>query len=517
MQLKLVTTMATDALPHTGLDTIVRAAGMSHQKVSIHKNVRIEDVSGHLPEEITGQLMSVEISPHVPDKPELSGLLMGNFAEDTEYGTLIFQLSEDKTDISPFCVKLNIFNNALIKFNIKTTNTNGKTTDYLKLNRYLKKMRNLEYRRFKIVNGDEQILISSCPHVNDVFTSLEIDIVSKLRELELKTGRFLGIPHYFSESFLASLHRLNESWEGLMENKREREFNKLRKQQPIVKFTTLKVILKGEHDEVLNVLYSEERGWINYNSIGFNPNSKANKALWQSIAKKHGPFTLSSRSRIYKAEEFYDALTNSLTEQLLLQAVINLLNQPVNEPSCTKSNITINFKVPVQSGWSNIQPIEIEIKDVDPLYNKLETLIIAEDYVSAIQLLERYKDGFLEDLAFAYALDGRYDDSVVCAEEAIRIDHRSIAHFTKGLAYAGKGDFKSAYSAYLLAVHVCNVATYPVPKENLEKLINVKKIQTDEVYDQIIELLNQSRSPMKDNEKCYCHSGRKFINCHGSL
>lgn len=516
MRLKLVTTMAKDALPHTGLDTIVRAAGMSHQKVSIHKNIRIEDGSGHLPEEITGQLVSVEISPHVPDKPELSGLLMGNFVEDTQYGTLIFQLSEDKTNISPFCMRLNIFNNALINFNIRATNTNGKTTDFLNLDRYLKKMRNLEYRRFKIVNGDEEILVSSCPSVNDVFTSLEIDIISKVRELELKTGRALGIPHYSSEQFLASLDRLDESWEGLAENKRERELSKLRRQQPIVKFTTFKVILKGEHDEVLNVFYSEERGWINYNSFGFTPNSNANKALWQSIAKKHGPITLSSRNRIYKAEEFYSALNNNLSEQLLLQTVINLLNQPVYEPSRTKSNITINFKAPVQSGWSNIQHIEIEIKDVDPLFNELETMLIAEEFVSAIHLLEKYKDNFLEDLAFAYALDGRYDDSVVCADEAIRNDHRSVAHFTKGLAFAGKGDFKSAYSAYLQAVHVCNVATHQVPKENLEKFINDNQIQTDEEYEKIIRLLDQSRPPMKDNEKCYCHSGRKFIKCHGS-
>lgn len=517
MKFKLVSTMGKEAFSHTDIYTIMRAAGLSHQKVLFHKNVRIEDVSGHLPEEIIGNLLSVEISPTVPDKPGLSGILMGDFVENTDYGTLTFQILEDKNKIAPFYLRLDIFHEALIDIKIRSTITNGSTTDFLRLHQYLEKMKNMEYRRFKIINAENvQVLVSSCPNIKDVFTSLEIDIVTKLRELEVKSGRDFGIPPYCRKLFLTSLDKLNESWEGLTDYQRERELAKLSKQQPIVKFTLLKVILKGEQDEVINVMFSEERGWINYNSIGFTPNSTANKVLWQSIAKKHGPFTLISRNRIYKADEFFNALNNKLPEQLLLQAVINLLNQPVNEPVCTKSIITINFKDPVQSGWSNIQHIEIEIKDADPLYNELETYIFASDFVPAIHLLEIYKEDFLEDLAFAYALDGRYEESIVCAEEAIRKDRRSVAHFTKGLAYAGKGDFKSAYSAYHLAVHLCNVASHPVPKENLEKMIHDKQIQTDEVYEKIVKLLSKPRPPMKDNDKCYCHSGRKFKNCHGS-
>jgi hypothetical protein len=101
--------MTANALPHTDLFTIMTAAGLSYQKISIHKNIRIEDVSGHFPKEITGSLISVEISPHKPDKPELSGMLMGSFVEDPEYGTLTFHISKDKDNIAPFYLNLNIF------------------------------------------------------------------------------------------------------------------------------------------------------------------------------------------------------------------------------------------------------------------------------------------------------------------------------------------------------------------------------------------------------------------------
>jgi tetratricopeptide (TPR) repeat protein len=377
-------------------------------------------------------------------------------------------------------------------------------------------MKNMEYRRFTIVNSDgEQLLISSCPNMKHEFTSIEIEVISKINELERKSGKTIGIPHYYSQPLHTALDTLIDSWDGLTEEQRKKELRGFIGRHDTVNFTAYKVVLKGKHDEVRNLIYYEERGWINYNSLGLSFYRGAMRARWQRTIKEHGPITLSTRNRLYTGGVFFNALNNSISNHILLQSVMNLLNRPVTEPSTSKSHITINFKASVQYGWSNVQQIEIEIKDVDPLFNELEALLLDRDYMTAIPLLEQYKDTFLEDLAFAYALDGRFDDSIACANEAIERDRSSVAQFTKGLALAGKGDFNSAHDAYLLAVHACTAEWHPVAKENIEKLIQDKHIQTDNLYDSILRLLDQPRPPMADNEKCYCRSGRKFKNCHG--
>lgn len=508
--------MAKNALPHTDLFTIVTAAGLSHQKVSLHRNIRIQDSSGYLPAEASGELMTIEISPHKPDKPALSGVLMGSFVEDPDYGVLSFHISKDKDNCSPYYLKMDIFHKTLINLNIGAPKANGKTTDFLALHRYLEKMKNLDYRRLTIVNGDGELLLtSSCPKMKSDFTSLEIEVVSKINELERKSGEVIGIPHHFPQLFLATLNKLIDTWEILTEEQRQKGLHNLIEHHGVVKFTVYNVVRKGEHEEALNVFFSEERGWINYNSLGFSPINGTERARWKRIAKEHGPFKLSIRSRLYTAEEFYSSLNNDRSDQMLLPYIMNLINSPVTELSNYKSQLTINFKSPVKYGWNNIQHVEIVIEDVDPSYNELESLLLSGDYVTAIPLLEGYKDEFLEDLAFAYALDGRFDDSLECANEAIKRDYRSVAHFTKGLAFVGKGDFNSAYASYLLAVHACTAKWHPVARGNLEEFIRNKHIQTNDVYDKIYQLLDHPRRPMEDNGKCYCRSGRKFKNCHG--
>ncbi|WP_264737351.1 SEC-C metal-binding domain-containing protein [Cytobacillus firmus] len=515
-QFKLISARGNNALPHTDLFTIMTAAGLSHRKVSIHKNVQIEDTSGHLPETIAGSLMSVEISPRKPDKPELSGILSGSFIENREYGTLVFHISKDRESNAPFYMNLNIFHKSLIDVNIKAKIANGKTADFLALQGYLKKMKNKDYRRFKILNSDgEQVLTSSCPNMHYDFTSLELESISQINKLEQISGTTIGIPYYYNENFLTILNRIIEKWEDLTGEQRQKKLHDLIRLHGIVKLTAYKVILKGEDDEVLNVSFSEESGWIDYHSLGFSSNSGSMKVRWRQIAKDHGPITLSIRNRAYGAAQLYYALNNRITDKIFLQSLANLLNQPVTERSAYKSHITINFKAPVKYGWYNVQHIDIEIKDVDPSINELEVLLLADDYVTAIPLLENYKDAFLENLAYAYALNGQFDESILCANEAIGMDHRSVAHFTKGLAYVGKGDFHSAYNAYLLAVHVCTAEWYPIAKENLERLIRDNDIQTNVVSDKIHKILDDPRPPMNDNEKCYCRSGRKFKNCHG--
>lgn len=515
-QFKLITTMGKNALPHTDLFTILTASGLSHQKVSIHKNVRVEDISGHLPEETSGTLLSIEISPQKPDKPELSGVLVGNFVEDKELGTIIFHLSKNENNTPPFYLNLKMYHQALIDVNIKAAITNGKTADFLALHRFLKKMKNLDYRRFAILNSDgEQILISSCPNMQHDFSPVEIEVISKVNQLEQKIGKTIGVPQNYSQGFIKLLNKLIESWESLTEEQRKRELGELIRQHGTVNLTAYKVILKGENDEVCNVSFFEERGRINYNSFGLKFSSGAMRARWQRIKKEHGPITLAVKNKLYSPRQLFDSLNNTESDQMLLQTLMNLLNKFEMENSGCKSDVLINFKAPIEDGWTKVQHIEIEIKEVEDSFNKLETLLLERDYVTAIPLLECYKEGFLEDLAFAYALNGSFDDSIECANEAIERDCRSVAHFTKGLAYVGMGDFKCAYAAYFQAVHVCTAEWHPIAKENLEMLIQENNIQTDDVYEEILRMLDKPRLPIDDNEKCYCGTGRKFKNCHG--
>lgn len=83
----------------------------------------------------------------------------------------------------------------------------------------------------------------------------------------------------------------------------------------------------------------EERGWINYNSLGFSLINGTEKARWKRIAKEHGPFKLSIRSRIHTAGEFYLSLNNDRSDQMLLPYIMNLLSSPVTEPSNYKSRL----------------------------------------------------------------------------------------------------------------------------------------------------------------------------------
>lgn len=505
-------------MPHTDFKTILTAAGMASQKVSFHKNITIEDLSGHLPKDIADGLISVEIIPQQPVVPEISGMLMGQFVEDPQYGILSFQLIKNKEIIPPFYMKIDVFHQNKINIKIHTSLANGTTTDFLALKRYQDKFQKLQYRRFRILSPEgNTILESSCPNMNTVVSSREAEVVLKIHELEEKSGKIIGVPRTFSKPFLTSLDTLVQSWDTLTDDQRQKQFRIMDREHGTVCLTTYKVMVVGNQEEIKNLFYSEDPGWINYHSLGIRPYNKAMRAQWIQIAKSHGAIALNIRNRLHSGEEFFSLLSRRIKKDtLVLKSILSLLTDKTEEPFPMKSRITIRFHKPVEYGWNRVQHIDVVIKNEDSsLLLELESLISSGQYETAIPLLEKYKDDNLENLAFAYVLAGQYDDALSCSNEAITMYPRSIALFTKGLAYAGKGDFNAAYGFYKHAVFAVRDNWHPIAKENLMKVIEKNSIQTDEVYNRILKLLDKPRIPIKDDDKCFCNKGRKYKNCHG--
>lgn len=516
--MKVVVTNQPDALPHTDFFTLLTAAGLAHQKVTFHKDVRIVDMSGILPPEANGDILSVEITPQKPDNPGLSGTLMGWFEEDLEYGTISFHVLKDKDEIAPFQMNLSVFSRTTLDVNFKTNLAFAKTEEYLDLHRYIEKMKKSKYRRFYIVNSvGERVLVAGNPNMRYDYDQNEIDLVQNIRNLEELSKEEIGIPHQLHPNFVSSVQNLIEKWEELTEEERTKQLKMVVNSHGQIKFTSYKVILKNEQGEIQSVIYKEFDGWLRYQSFGVHPTSSSAKANWQRIVKTRGEMMSRMKNRVFRPEEFYHALANNPAEKILLNTIFELQKISATEMMSCKTDITIIYHKPVVHGWSHFQMIEIELLPTAPSFNQLEELNKAKKFKEALPLLEEFKDSFIENLAFSYILNERYDDAIRVSDEIIQMDMRTVAHFTKGLGYVGNGDYKAAYRAYELAVHACSSTWHPIAKENLEKLICEQHIQSDGTLKKIIDMLNRPIQMNQDNEKCYCGSGKKFKNCHGKI
>ncbi|MCK2016350.1 SEC-C metal-binding domain-containing protein [Peribacillus frigoritolerans] len=131
--------------------------------------------------------------------------------------------------------------------------------------------------------------------------------------------------------------------------------------------------------------------------------------------------------------------------------------------------------------------------------------------------MKKYDEKFKVDLAYAYALNGEYKKSIDLCNEISEDDFGSVVHMTRGLVYVGLGEFDLAFQAYELGIHACMHKWFPVAKENLEIFIQEKNIDINENLNNILFLLSKERKPLKRKNSCYCNSGKKFKNCHGTL
>ena len=216
-------------------------------------------------------------------------------------------------------------------------------------------------------------------------------------------------------------------------------------------------------------------------------------------------------------ESLFEQISHFDDEEFFFKQFFRLLQAQGDSNTCLpQAQVTALLKEPAIRSWQNVQMAEITISNISDDFLKMMELMNEEKYEEALDLMELYRDSIsLENLAYAYVVSGNYTKGIELAEEAIKTDFESVAHFTKGLGYVGLKEFDTAYDAYELAIHASSHDWYPKARANLVSFIEHHGIELTDRVKQIVALLNTLTKPLARKAKCYCGSGKKFKNCHG--
>lgn len=279
-----------------------------------------------------------------------------------------------------------------------------------------------------------------------------------------------------------------------------------------MKLTLIIVQLKDEQNIMVPMMTIQHLGWIDYTQLQLKFNDTIKKKEWDRIVKNQGEIKLVVNARTYEPFQFFKELMDLKSDGEFY--ILNMINKLLEIQSEVLPPIKTNLQIDFLNPNGLIQEIKVTIQQADDDYNTMEKLLAEEQYIAAIPYLEKLEVDKVT-LAYGYALNHQYDDAIQLANEIIKQDISTVAHMTKGLALVGKGNYKAAFEAYQLGVHICADRWYPFAMENLEIFIINNNIPKTSELQQIVDLLCIERERMNPKQKCYCGSKKKFKKCHG--
>lgn len=485
----------------------------SGQSFRVYKDIGIKDMNVEGFEHNNGSMVMMEFSPKSSDLPDFEVEFWAEIFEDVLNRTLSIKLSTNgETNNGSFMVKLKIRTHGHVNFNIEPS-PYASSREWYKWYSIMKKIRELEYRRTYILDSNDKVLItSSCPNIDKVPTILEGDVYDGLSQLEEKTGKSIRPPYITTPSLLKDIDELNKNWDLLGTKANISKVEQIEKEFSLPKSTLITVELRTKDIKIVPMIIMNHKGWIDYTNFELEFETPIEKVEWNEVVKNQLGIQLVFNARTLFPFPFFKQMINMRSEgEYYGLDIINKLIQINSEELPTiKTNIKIEFFDP--NGL--IQEIKVIIQDANEEYNMMEELLKEKKYVEAIPYLENLKTDNTT-LAYAYALDMKYDLAITLADEIIKQDKKTVAHMTKGLALVGKENYSEAFEAYRLGVHICPYKWYPIAKENLESFIISHKIQVTDQLQNIIDLLDKERRVLGPKQNCYCGNGKKFKKCHG--
>ncbi|WP_340598826.1 hypothetical protein [Priestia megaterium] len=440
----------------------------------------------------------------IDDEPLISGELWAELIEDHEMNIITAKLHrEGDFGKYSFLTGYTFNNTSKGDFNILVSPLATAKECLLRLN-ILKKMSDLKFRRFNVELEGENILKASCPKVNHQVNDKLYSLVKILAEFEDILQMKIGVP--LRESDISKLIEEINGKEISQEQLKQLMGNHRKSKNTIIRMNLY------ENGNPIRLLTFQDPGWVKYDSFNLAINPSKVK-VWKAAVRNQDRLQF----KVYTDKihtEFFEQF-QEFNKQFFIRHLFREFNK--QSQGQIKTQIDVEFKSPIEGSWDLVQEIIIKVERVPEDLIDLDKLLIEKQYVEAIPLMEKYKERFEVDLAYAYALNGEYKKSISLCNEILKEDFGSVAHMTKGLAYVGLNEFDLAFEAYQLGVHSCIHKWFPVAKENLEMFIQEKNIVTNEKYNSILAILSKDRKPLGRKKFCYCKSGRKFKNCHGRL
>lgn len=501
-------------MPHTDFYSLYVASTASGEPFRMFKDVRIKDFNIVGREEKVGDLVSLEFFPNQPTVPFIEGDFWAEIQEDIPNRALHVKIMTTETEKKdfPYITRLSLFSQNKAHFDIECS-PYASATEHLYLQQILQKIRGLDYRRLYIEsNGCKKLITSSCPSLYANIDNDRRDLIEQIAQLETKLNTRLTVPLNFDQSILKYVVAIKEKVDNPNEQEKNKCIQEYEKKIFNPKTTLVNVELKAEQSSLIRNLIIHQTGWIKYSSFGGKP-IDANKVYeWNQVIKRQGPIKTIANVREFGPVEFFNLLYKKAKESEIFKSIFDLLKVNKDRNLLLKSNIEIEFNEPK----NNLQLVNIKITHADDDWNQMESLYKDKNYINLIPILEKFGNDDVT-LAYGYVLDHQYDKAIDVANTVIKQDVKSVAHMTKGLAYVGKGDYRKAYEAYLLGVHVCAYDWYPTARENLLDFIKNNNISTSKELTNIEELLGVRRKPLNPNQKCYCGSKKTFKKCHANL
>lgn len=489
---------------------------MTGQPFRIYKNIEIKDLEfdGVNQEKMSGKMGMIEFTPNIQDEKLFHSNFWAYLSEDNKNKTLTIKLStKDEVDRSPFIVYLNVSSRMNVNFNISTS-VFANSSESLTWYNTLLKIKRLEYRRVYIKDYcGNNILTSACPEI-DEFPSLKLgEYFKELAMLEKKSKNEF-FPFIFDDQVLNFARTSVNKW-GEINNEEQAEL--IRKVNSLLsnsKSTLITVKLKLKNNEIVPMMITHHLSWYSYKDFDINFKDHKQRLNWKETVKSQGKIMFIVNARSLFPSDFFNNMIEKRSKGILNH--LTIINELLQLEEGVLPNIKTNVKVDFLNPKGNLQEICITIEEADNDLNIMEELLMEEDYITAIPYLEKFRL-HLENLAYAYTLNGEYDKAINLSNELIRDELNTVAHMTKGMALVGKGETQGAYESYLLGVNVSTADWHPMAKQNLNEFLIRNNITITEEIKRIIHLLSLTRKPKNPSRRCYCGSSKSIRKCHGSL
>lgn len=504
-------------LPGLDFFTLYLASGISGEPISFNKGVALKDIKFNgkdLDSPISGDMkfQSIKLEPQNDIEP-VEIVTLFRFDLDKERRELVIELMGQEEDIFntnyPFQLEITFDSTRDLNFKVncnQVNNINFLTSYYEMLEMWSKE----GLRRLYIDKCDGSDLISCVP-VKIKFDGYNFH--KKLVDLfRLNSVQIDNFPPIIPKKIIETLNSTNtENKESLISIFQELSKN-ISKQQSKVFFT----VRDKEGKYLLVDFLGYTPYWMDMGILNLRFDRGDAKEIKKGI--KEGKYTFSLESYLCNIshQDFHNQVREIFKKRYPLENVFTFISNNKGDQVTIKTKITLSSKK--SSYWCDLQEVEIAvILDDEEIYtaNRLHEFLSNDDFINAIPLMEKLnKSRHLENLAFAYCVSGEFEKAFNKAEEAIKKDPKSVAHFTKGLALVLSG--QDGYESYMNGVYLVDSKTwYPKAIENLKMYLEKRKMPLTNNITRIINDMKQYRNINRSKAKCFCGSRKKYVDCHG--